>query len=108
VALGLAIARALLGQLDLGIGTWVYAAFAGWLVALALIWGSGGRPMRRRPIVAALLAAAAILAGLLLEWLVARLGGGALGPLEYINERYGPIAYVELAVAGVVGWLRGR
>src|SRR5512133_1808121 len=53
VAAVVAVARALLGQLDLGLGVLAIAAFAGWVVALALVWGSAGVPVARRGLVAA-------------------------------------------------------
>jgi hypothetical protein len=108
VALVVAIGRAVIGQVDIGLGTLAIAAFAGWAIALALVWGASGAPMRRRALVAALLAGLAIAAGLVLESLIARLGGGVLGPIEYINERYGPLGYVEVAVAAAVAAIRAR
>src|SRR5438874_1614679 len=47
VAVVAAVARALVGQVDLGPATLVIAAFVGWLVALALLWGAGGRRVER-------------------------------------------------------------
>jgi hypothetical protein len=108
VALVVAIARAVIGQVDLGLGTLAIAAFAGWAIALALVWGASGAPIRRRALVAAVIAGLAIAAGLVLESLIARLGGGVLGPIEYINERYGPLGYVEVAVAATVAAIRAR
>src|SRR4051794_30206829 len=70
-----AIGRALVGQVHLGPGTLVIAAFVGWVVALALVWGAGGGPIRRRALVAALLAGGAILGGVLLEWALALAAG---------------------------------
>jgi hypothetical protein len=108
VALVVAIARAVIGQVDLGVGTLAIAAFAGWAIALALVWGAAGAPVRRRAIVAGVIAGLAIAAGLVLESLIARLGGGVLGPIDYINERYGVLGYVEIAVAAAVAAFRAR
>jgi len=108
VALVVAIARAVIGQVDVGLGTLAIAAFAGWAIALALVWGAAGAPIRRRALVAAVIAGIAIAAGLVLESLIARLGGGVLGPIEYINERYGLLGYVEVAVAAAVAAIRAR
>ena len=108
VALVVAIGRAAVGQVDLGLGTLVIAAVAGWLVALAMVWGAAGVPVPRRPLLAALIAGVAIVAGLVLESLIARAGGGALGPLDYVNERYGILAYLEIAVAAAVAAIRAR
>jgi hypothetical protein len=103
-----AIGRAMVGQVDVGPGTLVIAAFVGWLVALALVWGVGGRPIPRRALLAALLAGGAILAGVLLEWALALAGGGVLGPLDYIAERYGLLAWAEILVAASVAAVRAR
>ena len=108
VALVVAIGRAIVGQVDLGLGTLAIAAFAGWLVALALVWGAAGAPIRHRALVAAVIAGLAIAAGLVLEALIARVGGGVLGPIDYVNERYGLLAYVEIAVAALVAAIRAR
>ena len=108
VALVVAIGRAVIGQVDIGLGTLAIAAFAGWAIALALVWGAAGTPIRRRALVAAVIAGLAIAAGLVLESLIARLGGGVLGPIDYINERYGLLGYVEVAVAAAVAAIRAR
>jgi hypothetical protein len=108
VALAVAVARSVVGQVDIGPGTLAIAAFAGWVVAIALVWGASGAPVPRRALVAAVIAGLAIAAGLVLESFIARLGGGVLGPLEYVNERYGLLAYVEVAVAAAVAALRAR
>lgn len=107
-ATAIAVARALVGQLDLGPGTLAIAAFAGWLVALGLIWGAAGARIGRRGLLAALIAAASIAVGLVLESLFARLGGGVLGPLEYVAARYGLLGYAEILVAASVAWIRAR
>ena len=97
---------AVLSQVDLGVGLVAIAMFIGWAVALALVWNAA--PIPRRPLVGAAIGAGAIVAGLLIAWGWGRAEGGALGPLEYVNERFGPIAYIEVAAAGVVAWYRSR
>ncbi|HEY3355439.1 MAG TPA: hypothetical protein VGQ83_19470 [Polyangia bacterium] len=108
VGLIVAVGRAVVGQVDLGLGTLAIAAFAGWVVALALVWGAAGTPIRPRALLAAVIAGGAIAAGLVLESLIARMGGGVLGPIDYVNERYGILAYVEIAVAALVAAIRAR
>lgn len=108
VAAVVAIGRAVVGQLDLGPGALAIGAFGGWVVALALISGSGGDRLPRQPLIAALLGGGAILVGLVLEALLARLGTGVLGPIDYINARYGLLAYVEVGVAAALAAIRGR
>ena len=108
VGLVVAVARAVVGQVDIGLGTLAIAAFAGWVVALAVVWGAAGAQVRRRALVAAVIAGLAIAAGLVLESLIARLAGGVLGPIDYVNERYGVLGYVEIAVAAAVAAIRAR
>jgi len=107
-ALG-ALGFAALGYVDLGPGLVAVAAFVGWVVALAVVWGAGAaRPVPRQPLIAGALGALAIVVGLVLAWAWSRLTGGVLGPLEYTEARYGLLAYVEIGVAGVVAAARGR
>jgi hypothetical protein len=104
-----ALAYAALGQIDLGLGLLAVAAFVGWVVALALVWGAGAAsPIPRQAIIAGLLGGGAIVVGLLLAWAWSRVEGGVLGPLDYTDQRYGPVAYLEVLVAGVVAGLRAR
>jgi hypothetical protein len=106
---GGAAVYALLGQVNLGLGLLAVAAFVGWVVAIAIVWGAGAvRPIPRQPVIAALLGAVAIVVGLLLAWAWSRVEGGVLGPLEYTDQRYGPVAYLEILVAGAVAGLRAR
>jgi hypothetical protein len=97
---------ALLSQVDLGFGLIATAMFVGWAVALALVWN--GAPIPRRSVVGAVLGGGAIVVGLLLAWGWGRLEGGALGPIEYVNERFGLIGYLDIAAAGAVAWYRSR
>jgi hypothetical protein len=101
-----AILFAVLSQVDLGVGLVAIAMFIGWSVALALVWN--GAAIRRRGVVGGLLGGGAIVAGLLIAWGWGRVEGGALGPFDYVNERYGPLAYLEIAAAGAVAWYRSR
>lgn len=97
---------ALLSQVDLGIGLVAIAMFIGWAVALALVWNGSAIP--RRAVVGAVLGGGAIVVGLLVAWVWGRMEGGALGPLDYVNERYGPLAYLEVVAAAAVAWYRSR
>jgi hypothetical protein len=108
-AAGGALVYAVLGQVDLGLGLIAVAAFVGWVVAIAIVWGAGAaRPIPRQALIAALLSAGAIVAGLLLAWTWSRVEGGVLGPLDYTDQRYGPVAYLEILVAAAVAGLRAR
>jgi hypothetical protein len=97
---------ALVSQVDLGFGLVAIAMFIGWAVALALVWN--GAEIPRRAVLGALLGGGAIAVGLLVAWAWGRVEGGALGPLEYVNERYGPLAYLEVLAAAGVAWYRTR
>ncbi len=100
-----------LGQLGLGAGLLAVAAFTGWITAVALVdpgWGAGVGPGPRRIAVAASLAVGAILAAMLVDWAWAGVQGGVLGPLDYIAERYGAAAVLDLGAAGLLAGLRAR
>jgi hypothetical protein len=99
---------ALLSQVDIGPGLLAVAAFIGWCVAVAMLWNASPGPFRRRGAVAAALGGGSIVLGLLLAWAWSRVEGGVLGPLEYVDQRFGPVAYLEIAVASGVAWLRAR
>jgi hypothetical protein len=100
-----------LGTLDLGPGLIAAAAGIGWAVALALLWSPGGAESgsrRRRVTVAGGLGAAAILVGLMLNWAWSRAVGGVLDPIAYLDQRYGPLALLDVAVAAIAGAARAR
>jgi hypothetical protein len=100
-----------LGQLDLGAGLLAVAAFTGWITSVALVdldGGAGLRPGPGRIALAACMAGGAILGAILLDWAWAGVQGGALGPLAYIGERYGPAALLDVAVAGLLAGLHAR
>ena len=54
------------------------------------------------------LAAGAILAAILLDWAWAGVQGGVLGPLDYISQRYGPPAVLDIGVAALLAGLHAR
>lgn len=100
-----------LSQLDLGPGLLAVAAFTGWMTAVALVdldGGAGLKPGARRVVVAVGLAAGAIVAAILLDWAWARVQGGVLGPLDYITQRYGLAALLDVGAAGLMAGLRAR
>lgn len=104
-----AIGLLALGQVDLGPGILALAAATGWAVALALLWGGGMPSPGRRAALAAGLGAAAVAAGLLGDWAWARSIGGTLGPLDYVDQRFGLVlAGLSVATAAIVGAVRGR
>lgn len=105
VALGGAGLLFTLGLVAIGVGTVAAAAAVGWSVALALLWGGGmaawGRPARM--VIAGGFAAGAVVLGLLVGWAWARTEGGVLPPLEYVDQRYGLVAWLDVVVAAALG-----
>ena len=100
-----------LGQLNLGPGLLAVAAFTGWITAVALVdldGGAGLRPGPARISVAAGMAGGAILAAILLDWAWAGVQGGVLGPLDYVGDRYGPAAVLDVGVAAFFAGLHAR
>jgi hypothetical protein len=82
----------------------VIATFFGWLIALTLVWYGRGVAVpdqRSRMAVAALLGAWVVVGGLLLDWVVAIVVlEGALGPLDYVLQRYGIVIPVLALLLG--------
>lgn len=82
----------------------VIATFFGWLIALALVWYGRGVALpdrRTRVAVAASLAAWVVIGGLLLDWVVAiAVLEGALGPFDYLLQRYGIVIPVLSLLLG--------
>jgi hypothetical protein len=82
----------------------VIAVFFGWLVALALVWYGRGMALpdrRMRMAVAAVLGGWVVVGGLLLDWVVAIVVlEGALGPIDYLLQRYGVVIPVLALLLG--------
>jgi hypothetical protein len=107
VADACALLFTMLAQVDLGIGMLVVAAFAGWVVGLALVWwGREAIPVARARIaIAAAIGASSIVIGLALDWAWSLFQGGALGPVDYVIQRFGAVGLLAIAVAsGVAAW----
>jgi hypothetical protein len=105
-AAGFAVA----GSFDLGPGLLAASAFIGWAVAIALVWGAASSwPRgRSRATLAAVLGGGSIVAGLTLLWVWSRAEGGVLGPLDYLDERFGLLPAADVAIAALAAALRGR
>ena len=90
----------------------VVAAVGALLVAVgvAIAWGGvpGGGARGRRGWWSAGLAAASIVVGFVLLWVWSHVEGGVLDPIAYLEERFGPIAYLNIVVAAAVAWLRAH
>ena len=110
VAIGGAALIALLGSFDIGAGLLAVSAFIGWAVAVAVVWGGDPTPGRRRRRVslAVALAAGSIVVGFVVLWAYSRTEGGVMDPVAYLDERFGPIALIDILVAGAVAWVRAR
>ncbi|HSL33999.1 MAG TPA: hypothetical protein VK871_10150 [Candidatus Limnocylindrales bacterium] len=83
------------GPLSVTAGLLVAAALIGWLV---------GSVVRPALVPALVLSVGSVALGLVGVWLFARLEGGVLGPLDYLGEVQGPLAPLQLVVAGVVAF----
>jgi hypothetical protein len=102
---------AVIGSFDLGPGLLVVAAFIGWAVALGFVWGLGGstdHSRSTRVAISAGLATGSVLGGLLLLWAWSMVEGGVLGPIEYVDQRFGVLGAAFVAVAAATGALRAR
>jgi hypothetical protein len=99
-----------LGSFDIGAGLLAVAAFIGWAVAVAVVWGGDPAPERRgrRVLLAVVLAVGSIVVGFAGLWQYSHVEGGVMDPVAYLDERFGPIALVDILVAAVVAWLRAR
>ncbi len=105
-----AVLVAVLGSFDIGAGLLAVSGFIGWATGVAIVWGGvpGGGARGRRGLWSAGLAAASIVVGLVLLWAWSRVEGGVLDPIGYLDERFGPIAYLNIVVAAAVAWLRAH
>jgi len=111
VALTGSVAFFALALFDLGPGLIAAAAAIGWAIALALVWrgtAAGIADRRARVAAAATLAVAAVALGFLLNWAWGRAEGGVLDPVAYLDDRWGLLAWVDMAVAGIVAGVRAR
>jgi hypothetical protein len=109
VALGGALLIAVLGSFDIGAGLLAVSGFIGWAVGIALIVGGVPRGGRRRMGAWSVgLAAGSIVLGFALLWAWSRVAGGVMDPIAYLDERFGPTAWLNIVVAAAVAWLRAH
>ena len=74
-------------------------------VAIGIVLGSTLRP---RTAVAVGLAAGSVVVGLLGVWLFSRVEGGVLDPLTYLADVEGPLAPIQLLLAGASATVSSR
>jgi hypothetical protein len=105
-----ALLVAVLGSFDIGPGLLAVSGFIGWAVGVAIVWGGvpGGGARGRRGWWSAGLAAGSIVVGFVVLWAWSHVEGGVLDPIAYLDERFGPIAYLNIVVAAAVAWLRAH
>jgi hypothetical protein len=103
---GAALDVVLAGALAVSSGLLVTAALIGRFVGLGIRVGAGSTisPGLARSL-GLVLAVAAILLAQVGIWLYARSEGGALELADYLAQTFGWLVPVELAIAGIVGWL---
>lgn len=111
-AVGVALAGALVilllaGVLAVSLGILVVAIAIGRFVGLALL-AAEGLDRRTRRVLAALVAVDAVVLGYLLTWAYGRLEGGALGPLDYLAQTFGPLVPIQVALAALTAWWTSR
>lgn len=101
---------AVFGSFDIGAGLLAVSGFIGWAVGVAVVWSRvpGVDARGQRAIWAVVLAVGSIVVGIVVLWVWSHVEGGVMDPFAYLDERFGPIAYLNVIVAGVVAFLRAR
>jgi hypothetical protein len=101
---------AVLGSFDIGAGLLAVSGFIGWAVGVAVVWSGvpDSDARGQRALWAVVLAVASIVLGIVVLWIWSHVEGGVMDPFAYLDERFGPIVYLNVIVAGVVAYLRTR
>ncbi len=88
-------------------GLIVVAFFLGRLTAIAMTMGAGRTvSIPRRMAISIGISLAAVLVAQLGLWLWARAEGGALAPVDFLAQTYGPLVLAQLLLAGGAAWLK--
>ncbi|HEY6571226.1 MAG TPA: hypothetical protein VIZ22_13100, partial [Candidatus Limnocylindrales bacterium] len=84
--------------------------FIGWAVAVAVVWSGvpDSDARGQRALWAVVLAVGSIVLGIVILWVWSHVEGGVMDPFAYLDARFGPIAYLNVIVAGVVAYQRAR
>lgn len=107
--LGAVVIVVLGGALAISAGLLVVAVTLGYVVALAVVVGARDTlAPPARPWIAAVLAGLGVVLGQVGLWLFARSEGGVLAPLDYLGQTFGALVPLELVLAGIAAWWRGR
>jgi hypothetical protein len=97
------------GLLAIMPGLLVIAAVVGWATAIGVISGAGASVSRSTRVASSVvLAIAGVGLGQVGLWLLGREEGGVLSLIDYLNEVFGFLAPLELAIAAIVAWRRAR
>jgi asparagine N-glycosylation enzyme membrane subunit Stt3 len=97
------------GLVTITAGLLVVAAVVGWAVAVAVAYGAGASLRgRARAWISVLTALISVGLGQVGLWLLARGEGGVLPLIDYLGETFGILVPLQLAIAGLVAWLRSR
>ena len=105
---GAAITVLLAGVLSLSAGLLLVAGGTGWYVGRALGAASPGAGHTRSRALSVGLAAASVVLGHVGLGLCARSEGGALGPVDYLAQTWGPLAVAQDVVAVGAAGLASR
>jgi hypothetical protein len=97
------------GLVTITAGLLVVAAVVGWAVAVAVAYGAGASLTgRTRTLISVLTALISVGLGQVGLWLLARGEGGVLPLIDYLGETFGILVPLQLAIAGLVAWVRSR
>jgi hypothetical protein len=105
-----AVAIVLLGGvLAISAGLVVVAGATGWGVGAALKVGAGDLiAVRRRVVLAVVIALVAIVLAQIGLWQYALREGGVLPLVDYLDEVFGPLVPIQAVAAVVVAWIAAR
>jgi hypothetical protein len=105
-----AVAIVLLGGvLAISAGLVVVAGATGWGVGAALKVGAGDLiAVRRRVVLAVVIALVAVVLAQIGLWQYALREGGVLPLVDYLGEVFGPLVPIEAVAAVVLAWLAAR
>lgn len=101
-----ALAIVIGGVLSVTAGLLAIAATSGVAVGMSLRVRSG--TPRQVRVVAAGLAVGGVGLGWILLWFASNLGGGVLGPIDYLAQTYGMLVPASLFLGGAGAWLAAR
>lgn len=107
-AVGAAVLFVFAGPLSFSAGLVVVAVFVGRIVGLAARSGGAGIDSATRTSVAVLVSLASLTVALVATWAFAVIGGGSLGPIDFLLQTLGPLVPLQYIVATLAAWWSAR